>query len=124
MYFSLTYRFFSLVIADTKAQVINKACKAIKKFREQSPGGKFILLVDEADAMFRTYDRHQVFEQALEQLMDLGPAMVSRTNMCIFFYLVICGQFVLFFSSIFLSYIPDMHDVCYKRAIDDGACSK
>jgi len=29
--------------------------------------------------MFRTYDRHQVFEQALEQLMDLGPAMVSRT---------------------------------------------
>jgi len=60
--------------------VINKACKAIKKFREQSPGGKFILLVDEADAMFRTYDRHQVFEQALEQLMDLGPAMVSRTH--------------------------------------------
>ena len=59
--------------------MINKACKAIKKFREQSPGGKFILLVDEADAMFRTYDRHQVFEQALEQLMDLGPAMVSRT---------------------------------------------
>lgn len=79
MYFLLTYRFSSLVIADTKAQVINKACKAIKKFREQSPGGKFILLVDEADAMFRTYDRHQVFEQALEQLMDLGPAMVSRT---------------------------------------------
>ena len=82
MYFLLTYQFISyslllLVIADTKAQVINKACKAIKKFREQSPGGKFILLVDEADAMFRTYDRHQVFEQALEQLMDLGPAMVS-----------------------------------------------
>ena len=83
MYFLLTYRFSSLVIADTKAQVINKACKAIKKFREQSPGGKFILLVDEADAMFRTYDRHQVFEQALEQLMDLGPAMVSRTCDCL-----------------------------------------
>jgi len=65
----------TLVIADTKQQVINKACKAIKQFREQVPGGKFLLAVDEADAMFRTSDRHQVFEQALQQLLDLNPSM-------------------------------------------------
>ncbi|KAL7540610.1 hypothetical protein ACHAXR_010249 [Thalassiosira sp. AJA248-18] len=65
----------TLVIADTKPQVINKACKAIKKYREQIPGGKFVLIVDEADAMFRTKDKHQVFEQALQQLIDLKPSM-------------------------------------------------
>ena len=124
MHFLLTYRISYLitllpVIADTKAQVINKACKAIKKFREQSPGGKFILLVDEADAMFRTYDRHQVFEQALEQLMDLGPAMVSRYDMS----LVLMSSFYSSYRSS-SSFILDMHDVRYKRAVDDGACSK
>ena len=37
----------------------------------------FALVVDEADAMFRSADRHQIFEQALQQLLDLGPSMVS-----------------------------------------------
>lgn len=42
----------TLVIADTHQQVVNKACKAIKAFRETVPGGRFLLVVDEADAMF------------------------------------------------------------------------
>lgn len=49
---------------------------AIRNYREQIPGGKFVLIVDEADAMYRTSDRHQVFEQALQQLMNLNPSMV------------------------------------------------
>ena len=68
----------TLVIADTKPQVLNKACKGIKAYRERVPNGKFLLVVDEADAMFRTRDRCQVFEQALQQLLDLKPSMVRR----------------------------------------------
>ncbi|KAL7545564.1 hypothetical protein ACHAWF_008915 [Thalassiosira exigua] len=48
---------------------------AIKEYRKQIPGGKFILIVDEADAMFRTVDKHQVFEKALQQLLGLNPSM-------------------------------------------------
>ena len=40
-------------------------------------GGKFILIVDEADYMFRTTERHQVFEQALQKLLGLNPSMAS-----------------------------------------------
>ena len=68
----------SLVIADTQAQVVNKACKAIKNYRDNVPDGKFLLIVDEADSMFRTKDAHQVFEQALQQLLNLGPCMVRN----------------------------------------------
>ena len=84
--------------------MINKACKAIKKYRGNVPGGRFLLVVDEADAMLRTKDGHQVFdlpiqrrqflisilihlflslswnkvfEQALQQLLKLEPCMVS-----------------------------------------------
>lgn len=68
----------TLVIADTHAQVVNKACKAIKEYREKAPGGKFLVVVDEADAMFRTKNGNQVFEQALQQLLNLGPCMVRE----------------------------------------------
>ncbi len=50
---------------------------AIERYRVQIPGGKFILIVDEADDMFRTTDRHQVFERALKKLQALNPSMVS-----------------------------------------------
>ena len=75
----------TLVIADTHAQVINKACKAIKKYREAVPGGEFILVVDEVDAMIRSNDGHQVFERALQQLLDLKPCIVSLSTRLIFF---------------------------------------
>jgi len=70
----------TLVIADTYAQVVNKACRAIRHYRENIPGGKFVLVVDEADAMYRTTTRHQLFEQALEQLMDMHPSMVTMIS--------------------------------------------
>jgi hypothetical protein len=54
----------TLVVADTHQQVLNKACKAIKRY--------------EVDAMFRTKDGHQKFEQALAQLRNLGPCMVRE----------------------------------------------
>ena len=49
----------------------------MERYREQYPGGKFILIVDEADEMFRTTDRHQVFERALAKLQALNPSMAS-----------------------------------------------
>ena len=48
--------------------------------REGIPGGKFFLVVDEADAMFRTADRRQVFEEAFEQLRRLGPSMTAMIS--------------------------------------------
>ena len=81
----------SLVIADTHPQVINKACKAIKKYRDTVPGGKFLLIVDEADSMLRTKDGHQVFEQALQQLLNLGPCMVSDEDLaCVVIFTITC----------------------------------
>jgi hypothetical protein len=71
----------TLVIADTHQQVLNKACIAIKKFRERLPGGKFLLVVDEADSMLRTKAGSQVFEQALQQLINLEPCMVRFSCM-------------------------------------------
>lgn len=68
----------TLVVADTHQQVLNKACKAIKRYRQNVPGGRFLLVVDEVDAMFRTKDGHQKFEQALAQLRNLGPCMVRE----------------------------------------------
>jgi len=104
----------TLVIADTKQQVLNKACKgkniwpdiipsllfyftetlfllyiAIKKYRDQNGSmAHFALVVDEADAMFRSADRHQIFEQALQQLLDLGPSMVSSRMDALFVFTI------------------------------------
>mmetsp|Transcript_14299 Transcript_14299/g.20824 ORF Transcript_14299/g.20824 Transcript_14299/m.20824 type:complete len:1022 (-) Transcript_14299:81-3146(-) len=64
----------TLVIADSASQV-KKACVAIENYRRKVPGGKFILAIDEADAMFRTPSRSQVFEQALIALRKLGPTI-------------------------------------------------
>ena len=71
----------TLIIADTKAQV-SKAIKALKSYREKNPNGKFILAVDEADAMLRTENKNQLFEKAYQKLVELGPScqiMVSAT---------------------------------------------
>ena len=66
-----------LVIADTPSQV-NKALKAIDKYRgEEKPGAEFIFVVDEADAMYRTKDRGQKFEQEMEKVFAKRPIMVS-----------------------------------------------
>lgn len=75
----------TLVVADTHQQVLNKACVAIKRYRENVNSGRFILVVDEVDAMFRTRDGHQKFEQALQQLRNLKPCLVSKSE-----FLVIC----------------------------------
>ena len=66
----------TLVVADTKAQLDNKAIMGIKHYQKVNPGGKFMVVVDECDAMFRTEDRSQVFEQALVDLLALNPTMV------------------------------------------------
>jgi len=83
-----------LVIADTKAQV-QKALRALEDYREKNPGGKFILVVDEADAMFRTKDRSQVFEQNLEELRATNPTMVRNDSLVvsIFKYLSLLSNF-------------------------------
>ncbi len=73
----------TLIIADTEAQV-RKAINAVRRYRRNIPDGKFILVVDEADAMSRTEDREQVFEQALDELMDLNPSMTMKISATIF----------------------------------------
>lgn len=67
----------TLVLADTKAQVINKACKRIiDRYMDQSPHGLWVQIVDEVEAMFRTRDRSQIFEQASQQLLNKNPCAV------------------------------------------------
>ena len=67
----------TLVLADTKAQVINKARKCIiDRYMDQSPHGLWVQIVDEVEAMFRTRDRSQIFEQALQQLLNKNPCAV------------------------------------------------
>ena len=69
----------TLVIADTEAQ-IKKACKALEQYRKIKPEGKFILAIDEADAMFRTTGKIQKFEQALLTLRQMNPSMTMYVS--------------------------------------------
>ena len=62
-----------LVIADTGGQ-IGKAIKAIRELRNEKPHTRFGVIVDEADAMYRTVGGTQVMEQRFTELMDLGPS--------------------------------------------------
>ncbi|GFH47348.1 hypothetical protein CTEN210_03823 [Chaetoceros tenuissimus] len=64
----------TLLIADTEAQV-KKACTAIEQYRVKVPNGKFILIVDEADAMYRTPAKEQKFEKALQNFLDMNAAL-------------------------------------------------
>jgi hypothetical protein len=99
----------TLVIADTAQQILKKAClgknitvattfhspweklmtyliSAIENYRANIPGGKFILIVDEADDMFRTIDKHQVFEKALQNLLNLKPSMASTQSLIVVYF--------------------------------------
>jgi hypothetical protein len=64
----------TLVLADTHAQ-INKAVDAIKMYREKDEHRRFVVIIDEADAMYRTPDRSQRMEHAYDQLMALNPSL-------------------------------------------------
>ncbi len=59
---------------------------AIENYRANIPGGKFILIVDEADDMFRTIDKHQVFEKALQNLLNLKPSMASTQSLIVVYF--------------------------------------
>ena len=51
--------------------------------------------MDEADAMFRTAGRTQVFEQALQQLLNLGPSMTVMISASKFNYNhIICADLI------------------------------
>lgn len=64
-----------VVLADTSHQVRARVCRALK---EKNPGGKFVLAIDEADAMlWRTEKQAQQFERALNELQSLGPALTT-----------------------------------------------
>ena len=67
----------TFIIADTEHQV-NKAIKTIEKYRNK--GQKFVVAVDECDAMNRTPDNHQKFEQAYERLMDMNPSLIIQIS--------------------------------------------
>lgn len=67
-----------VVTADTVPQ-IKKVCDALQEYREKTNiKGKFLLVIDEADAMlWRTDDGTQCFEEALNQLRSLGPSVTA-----------------------------------------------
>ena len=72
-----------LVIADS----IPQACKAMKYLEEYQrcgPGGagrrKFMLLIDESDAMRRTQSKSQAFERTLQRLESLGPCLTTMIS--------------------------------------------
>lgn len=79
---------------------------AIENYRANLPDGKFILIIDEADDMFRTIDKHQVFEKALQNLLNLKPSMASTQSLAVVYFY----QTMLTF---FLSYqYVDCHGLC------------
>lgn len=72
-----------LVIADTGAQ-IHKAAKAIKEIRKEKPHARVGVIVDEADAMYRTTDGSQVMEQRYSELMDLDLSFRMEVSATIY----------------------------------------
>lgn len=64
----------SLVVNDTGAAITNKAIRYVKELRDLKPHGKFVVIVDECDAAYRTDESSQEFEKAFNQLMNLMPA--------------------------------------------------
>ena len=70
-----------IVVADTESQIM-RAVKAIIDYRGKNPNRKFVVIVDECDAMYRTEDRVQKMEQAYDKLIGLKPSlrvMISAT---------------------------------------------
>ncbi|KAL3910177.1 MAG: hypothetical protein SGILL_007797, partial [Bacillariaceae sp.] len=61
----------AIVVADTKSQME----KANTCFEDFSDGKKFMAMVDEADAMFRTHDKSQAFETEFEKFMGKRPSL-------------------------------------------------
>jgi len=72
-----------VVVADTAAR-IGKLVRMVKKFREDHPSGKFVVIADECDAMYRTEEGTQKMEKVYNELMDLSPCLrieISATPM-------------------------------------------
>lgn len=67
----------TIILADTHHQVYKKACEGLKAYRREVPNGNFFLIIDEADAMFRTKDKSQQFEKALQNLRDMRPSITT-----------------------------------------------
>jgi len=70
-----------LVIADSIAQAC-KAMKCLEKYQQNGGQGrrKFMLLIDESDAMRRTQSKTQAFERTLQRLESLGPCLTTMIS--------------------------------------------
>ena len=82
-----------MVIADTAARINRTGIPAVQKLRRIKPHGKFLIIVDECDAMYRTEERGQQMEQAYDKLMAMGPALrieISATPIPTLLYLYYC----------------------------------
>lgn len=64
-----------LTVAADTANQIQKTARNIKAFRKIKPHGKFVTMIDECDAMYRTSHRGQKMEQALDHVMSFHPAV-------------------------------------------------
>jgi hypothetical protein len=64
----------SLVVNDTGAAIKNGAIRYVEELRSLKSHGKFIVIVDECDAAYRTSDCSQEFEIAFNHLMNMRPA--------------------------------------------------
>ena len=68
----------SIIVPDnaSKLEMSVRLMSRYKAHREgQGRDGTFALVVDECDAMYRTVNRSQKMEQALEDLRNLGPSL-------------------------------------------------
>jgi hypothetical protein len=65
----------STVIPDTGARINKKGIPKIAQLRGLKTHGKFAVIVDECDAMYRTDERCQQMEQAYDDFMGMMPAL-------------------------------------------------
>lgn len=71
----------TIVCADTTSQM-KIVIDAVEQFYSRYPRGgefirgKFILVVDEADSMYRTQEKNQAFEKLFDELLGKNPIVV------------------------------------------------
>ena len=75
-----------MIIPDTAARINNVAIKNIEDFRKCKQHGKFIVIVDESDAMYRSDGRYQRMEQAFDYLMEMNPGKEGFCRQSLFLF--------------------------------------
>ncbi|KAL7461086.1 hypothetical protein ACHAXS_001520, partial [Conticribra weissflogii] len=101
----------TLVMAATPSQV-KLACEGIENYRNRIPNGKFALILDEADVVYRAHGE-RLIDKAIRSLIDLNPSMIiqiSATPME-FLHLLKCKDFECFCDNSFEENYVGIEDI-------------